>query len=313
MAESTPSEPEMQIMRFLFNILLSCQFIVVFAQSSFAGDKLPVFVTIAPQKYFVQQIGDDLVHVQVMVKPGANPHTYEPKPRQMVAISRAKLYFAIGVEFEAAKLDGIIAVNPRITVVHTDQGIEKIPMVAHDHRKEADPYEKAKHHEAGENSGLDPHIWLSPSLVMVQARTILRALQAADPVHKDAYEVNYNRFISDIVKLDNELKATFAGKNGLGFMVFHPSWGYFAHSYGLKQIPIEIEGKNPKPAQLKTLIQHARLSNIKVLFVQPQFSTKSANLIAKEIHGQVVFADPLAENWLVNLREVAHKFRSALK
>ena len=127
------------------------------------------------------------------------------------------------------------------------------------------------------------------------------------------FETNYQQFVWQINRLDNDLKAIFAGKQGLRFMVFHPSWGYFAHTYGLKQVPIEIEGKDPKPAQLKSLIEHAREDDIKVIFVQPQFSTRSAGLIAGEINGQMAFADPLAEDWMGNLREVAGKFKAALK
>jgi len=305
----------------------------VFMGTTFASDKLPVFVTIAPQKYLVQQIGKELVDIQVMVHPGADPHTYEPKPQQMVAISKAKLYFAVGIEFEEAKLNKIIATNPSIKVIHTDHGIKKLAMEAHhhhdsheekhhdaDHHEAEDDHEKGEHHEEAahdndhqEHAGLDPHIWLSPPLVKIQARTILTALQEADPVHGSVYEANFNAFTAQIDQLDTDLKKTFAGKKGLQFIVFHPAWGYFAHAYGLKQVPIEIEGKDPKPAQLKALIQHARENRIKVIFVQPQFSTQSADVIAREIGGQVAFADPLAEDWMANLREVAKKFEAALK
>jgi zinc transport system substrate-binding protein len=147
----------------------------------------------------------------------------------------------------------------------------------------------------------------------MQARTILAALQEIDPVHRSIYQAKYKDFISRIDQLDAELKTIFAGKQGLQFIVFHPAWGYFAHAYGLKQLPIEIEGKTPKPAQLKELVQYARESGIRVVFVQPQFSTKSAELIAKEIGGQVAFADPLAEDWMANLREISIKFQTALK
>jgi zinc transport system substrate-binding protein len=121
------------------------------------------------------------------------------------------------------------------------------------------------------------------------------------------------QFISRIDQLDRQLKTMFENKNGFRFMVFHPAWGYFARAYGLEQMPIEIEGKNPKPAELQALITHARQNHIKVVFVQPQFSTKSASLVAKEIGGEVVFANPLAEDWLGNLRIVADKFRTALQ
>ncbi|MGD8701635.1 MAG: zinc ABC transporter substrate-binding protein [Desulfosarcina sp.] len=306
----------------------------------FADDKLPVFVSIVPQKYFVQQIGKDLVDVQPMVLPGASPATYEPKPKQMADISKTKVYFAIGVPFENAWLDKIAAANPDMHVVHTDHGIEKLAMKTHDHHDEGEHHGENKHdheknahhgeekhdHEKGEHhgetgqghddhdhAGLDPHIWLSPPLVVIQARTILAALQEADPAHRSVYEANFKVFTEQIDQLDADLKKTFAGKKGLQFMVFHPAWGYFAHAYGLQQVPIEIEGKDPKPAQLKELIQHARENEIKVVFVQPQFSTKSAELVAREIGGQVAFANPLAEDWMANLRQVADKFEAALK
>lgn len=159
----------------------------------------------------------------------------------------------------------------------------------------------------------DPHIWLSPALVKIQAAQIRNALVAIDPARRSTYESNHQAFVREIEELDAELKALFAGRTGERFMVFHPSWGYFAQAYGLVQVPVEVEGKEPKPAQLQQLIRHARERGIKVVFVQPQFSAKSAELLAREIGGQVVYADPLAENWAVNLREVARKFGAAAR
>lgn len=275
-----------------------------------AADRIPVFVSIVPQIFFVQQIGKDLVGVQSMVQPGASPATYEPKPRQMAALSKAEIYFSIGVPFEKAWLDKIAAANPQMTMVHTDDGIEKIAMAGHhDHEDPAGDPKNGHHGQAGR----DPHIWLSPPLVRLQARTITTALQTADPAHRDVYDANFRDFVGRIDRLDSELRGTLGGKFGMPFMVFHPSWGYFARAYGLKQMPIEVEGKDPKPAQLQALIEHAREHDIRVVFVQPQFSTKSAGLIAREIGGQVVAADPLAENWIANLRLVADKFKAALE
>lgn len=272
--------------------------------SLWAKDPMKVFVSILPQKYFVEKIGRSLVDVSVMVRPGAAPATYEPKPRQMAALSRARVYFSIGVPFEKTWLKKLASTNPRMRVVHTDHGIKKMSMKPHhDHGKE-------EHRESG---NLDPHIWLSPPLVMMLARNMLEALQEADPSHRSAYEAYYRAFLLELLDLDTDLRNVFAGRQGLQFMAFHPSWGYFAHTYGLKQVAIEIEGKNPKPAQLHQLIAHARKHNIKVVFVQPQFSLRSAQLIAKEIGGQVVIADPLAENWMENLRQLAEKFNVALR
>ena len=285
-----------------------------FAQPASAGERLSVFVSILPQKFFVQQIGGDRVDVAVLVEPGASPHTYEPKPRQMAALTGARLYFAVGVGFEQAWLRRIAAANPQMAIVHTDHNIRKIPMAAHHHHDDHDDdhsHHHDKHHH--DHVGYDPHIWLSPPLVMQQARTILMALQEADPSHNRLYEENYKRFLDRVYQLDAELRAMFAGKKGLQFMVFHPAWGYFAEAYNLRQVPVEVMGKEPKPRELQALIQHARNAGIRVVFVQPQFSMRSAETVAREINGQVVFADPLAEDWFANLKSVAEKFEAALK
>ena len=301
--------------------------LMLFAQAA-AADRLPVFVSIQPQKFFVQQIGGDHVDVQVMVQPGASPHTYEPKPRQMTALAGARLYFAIGVPFEAVWVEKIAAANPALKVVHTDSGIEKRAMAVHGHDEDAaDHHEEGDHHggthpeeghsdngtEPHDQGGLDPHIWLSPPLVKIQIRAVRDAFQAADLKHQELYEANYRAFAAQIDQLDADLKMIFAGKGGLAFMVFHPSWGYFAEAYGLVQVPIEFEGKDPKPAQLQALIENARERGITVIFAQPQFSRRSAGIVADAIGGQVVTADPMALNWLENMREVAGKFEAALR
>jgi zinc transport system substrate-binding protein len=318
------NDKRMAAIRSILNISCILIYLSFSVPQALASDKLKIFVSIAPQKYFVQQIGGDLVDIQIMVPPGAGPHTYEPKPRQMVAVSQAKLYFAIGIEFEKAHLEKIVATNPQIRVVHMDHGIKKLPMPErHSHQVTNDRKVEGEHHheksgyahrnDHHDRGGLDPHIWLSPPLVKVQTRAILEALQDIDPAHRSLYDDNFRHFASRIDGLDAELKAIFKNKKGLRFMVFHPAWGYFARAYGLEQLPVEIEGKSPKPAQVKDLIEHARENRIKVIFVQPQFSAKSARLVAREIGGEVAFVDPMAENWSANLREVAIKFRNALE
>nr|WP_320190228.1 zinc ABC transporter substrate-binding protein [uncultured Desulfobacter sp.] len=277
-----------------------------------AQTPVPIFVSIVPQQYFVQQIGKDKVDVSVMVQPGASPATYEPKPLQMAKLSKSRIYFSIGVPFETFWLDKIASANPEMTIVHTEKGIEKQPIAAHHHEDE----ESADHHDHENDhghAGLDPHIWLSPKLVKIQSGHILDTLVTADPENKDFYTANYHGFIKKIDALDLDLARMLKNKAGMQFMVFHPSWGYFARDYHLKMIPIEIEGKNPKPAKLQELIAHARAEGIKVIFVQPQFSTKSAALVAKEISGQVIPADPLAPDWLDNMRKVAAQFKEVLK
>ena len=290
-------------------LLIVCITILLLCTSSsrtWATDDLKVIVSIVPQKYFVEKIGGNGVDVSVMVLPGFNPATYEPKPQQMVALTKAKIYFAIGVPFEKLWLRKFAGANPKMKIVHTEDGIDKMPMEAHDH------HEKEMSHHGEDHGTMDPHIWLSPSLVMIQARNIRDALLSVHPAHKDIYQTNYKAFQKELADVDQKIKELFSGKRDrITFMVYHPSWGYFARAYGLEQVSVEIEGKEPKGRELRQLIQHAREEGVRVIFVQPQFSTKSAKTIAKAIGCQVMYVDPLALNWTQNLLKVAEGFMSS--
>jgi zinc transport system substrate-binding protein len=274
---------------------------------------LPVTVTLLPQRFFVERIGGPHVRVTVMVPPGADAHTYEPRPRQMAELSRSRLYFAVGDPFESIWLAKFKAANRELPVVNTDAGIEKLPMTDDDDEHgHAHPAASG----AGSQAGLrDPHIWLSPPLVKIQAAHIRDGLVGADPAHRADYEANYGRFVQELDALDGELRGIFQDlKPGQReFMIFHPAWGYFAQAYGLVQAPIEVHGKDPRPAQLARLIDHARERGIRAIFVQPQRSTRAAETIAKAIGGAVVVADDLAPDWAENLRRVAVKMRDAAR
>ena len=195
-----------------------------------------------------------------MVPPGADPHTYEPKPRQMTKLAGAVAYFSIGIGFERAWLDRIRAANKNMVVVPTQQGIEKIPMASHHHGHEDD----------GGHGNLDPHVWTSPLRVKIIARNILAGMKRVDPENGARYEANCRAFVQELDALDARLRDVFKNRQGARFMVFHPAWGYLAHDYGLVQTPVEIEGKAPKPAQLRALIDQAKKLKIKVIFVHPR-------------------------------------------
>jgi len=260
------------------------------AQPTSAG-QLNITVSIVPQKYFVERIGGEYVKVNVMVEPGASPATYEPKPEQMTALSSAAAYISIGVPFESAWLEKIQSANPKMKLVDTTQGIER---------------------QATSDGGFNPHIWLSPALVKIQAQTIYNALAELDPAHKEQFKANLDVFLSDIDKLDAEIRATLEKTASKKFIVFHPAWGYFARDYGLQEIPIEVNGQEPSAQELARLIQTAQAENIKVVFVQPEFSQEDAQTIAKEIGGEVLSISSLAPDWLANLQKVADTFAAVL-
>jgi zinc transport system substrate-binding protein len=260
--------------------------------------KLNITVSIVPQKYFVERIGGEYVDVNVMVLPGASPATYEPRPEQFQDLSDADAYVRIKVPFENAWMDRIASANPDMLIVDTTEGIERLPMETHHRHGE-------KEHEP-ENP--DPHIWLSPELVKVQSQTIYEALVELDPVHQDAYEANLDGFIADIDALETDIRETLEGVESRRFIVFHPAWGYFARDFGLEMIPIEIGGQEPSAAEMAELITEAQRERIKVIFAQPEFSTRDAETIASEIGGGVLLISPLAPEWLDNLRKVADTF-----
>lgn len=266
------------------------------------GDKIRVFVSILPQAYFVERVGGERVDVSVMVAPGYSPATYEPMPKQMAELNKARLYFRIGVPFENLWIGPIGKANPRMKVIDTRRGIALLPMKAH-HR---DGHEGR--HDRGKGMR-DPHIWLSLRLVKVQAQNICDALIEADPAHRAYYKNNLKAFQSDLDKLDAEITEVLKDLKIRKFMVFHPAWGYFARNYGLEQIPIEVEGKEPGAKALDDLIKNAKQEKIKVIFVQRQFSTKNAETVARAIGARIVRIDPLARDYLENMREIAETFR----
>ena len=285
----------------LFGLALACG-------SVSAGDsqRLAIVVSILPQKYFVEKIGGPSVTVSVMVPPGSSPEYYEPKPRQMSELAKAQVYFALGVSFEKVWMEKMQAISPAMVVVQTDAKIAKIRMEGR-HSHETGQARQAPHGEA------DPHVWLAPGPVKIQAAAIRDGLVRIDPAGTARYAENYHRFVQELDELDAELKGLLAEKSGRQFLVFHPAWGYFAQAYGLKQVAIEAEGKEPKPAELQAAIAQARQKGIRTIFVQPQHSTKTAATIAKALGGEVVSADPLAGDWPGNLREVARKFKASAR
>ncbi|MDP2797389.1 MAG: zinc ABC transporter substrate-binding protein [Methanoregula sp.] len=266
---------------------------------------LTVAVTILPQKQFVERIAGEHARIIVLVPPGADPHTHEPTPKQLVDISQASVYVKVGsgIEFERAWMDKLSGVNPRMTVVDSSTGI----LLITGHHDDADAAPDA-HDESGEQSGADPHIWLSPKNAKIMVENTYQGLARADPVHKAEYRVNTDAYLKELDKLDADISHEISRKQIHTIMVYHPAWSYFARDYGLLQIPIETDGKDPTPMGIENLIRQAKEGNITVVFASPEYSTKSADVIAKEIGGSVALVSPLEEDYLGNIRNVSFAF-----
>ena len=280
--------------------------------------KVKAFVSILPIAYFVERVGGPDVEVSVLVGPGQDPHTFEPTPKLMAKLADSRVLFKMGFPFEETLIKKVGSTFKNVEVVDLQQGIKLRPMTEeeteaeeaeHGHGTAGMQETEEHHHEAGD---MDQHSWLDPQLAKIQARTIADTLIRIDPGHKDQYEKNLKDFQTDLDAVHEQLKKALAPVKGKSFFVFHPAYGYFGDAYGLKQIPVQIGGKEPTAKQLARLIDLAKKDGVKVIFVQPQFPKKSAEALAKAIGGAVVSLDDLAPDYLKNLREMAANLDSAL-
>lgn len=257
--------------------------------------KIKVFVSIPPQTFFVQRIGGDLVDVQVLVPPGGSPATYEPTAKQMAALSESQVYFKIGIPFEKSLLKKMKSALKDLNVVDTRKGVELRPI------------EVGEEHHGHTREELDPHIWLDPLRVIIQARTICEELSGLAPEHKSVFESNLTIFSAELDSIDVKISELLAPFKHREFLVFHPSFGYFAERYRLKQIAIESGGKEPGAKQLDKIIEMAKNSGVHTIFAQKEFSSKAAEAVAEAINGEIVRLDPLACDYLNNLFDIANK------
>jgi zinc transport system substrate-binding protein len=285
--------------------------LAIFTPSGWGETKIPVFVSILPQTYFLERIGGNHVNVEVLIGEGQSEHTYEPSPKQTAKLAEARAYFSIGVPAERAVLRKIRQSRKPLLIVETQKGTTYRYLSDHHHDHDEGHGTEHTTHAGGKEP--DPHIWMSPKLVKIQAQNIHDALCRLDSAHKQDYTANLKTFQKDLDRLDARLARTLAPFKGSRMYVFHPAFGYFADAYGLIEVPIEVEGKEPSARQLADLINRARQDGVKVIFVQPQFSPKSAEAVAKAIGGIVVPINPLARDYMANLEGIAAAVEKGLR
>jgi zinc transport system substrate-binding protein len=268
-------------------------------------NRIGVVVSIAPQADFVEAIGGDKVRVSVMVPPGADPHTYEPTPGQLVALSQARMYAEVGsgLEFELAWMDKISQQNKQMLIVDCSKGITLMEG-GEDSQEET---------LQGHQGGTDPHVWLSPKDAEIMVENIAAGLMAVDPENENYYAQGRDSYVAKLEALDKDIRDGLAGITNRRFIVFHPAWSYFAAEYNLEEIPIEIGNKEPSAKDIANVVQEAREFDIKIIFAEPEFNPRSAQVIAQEIDGKVVFIDPLARDYIGNMRLVLNDLVQAME
>ncbi len=268
--------------------------------------KINVVVSVLPLVDFTEAVGGERVDVHVMVPPGANPHVYEPAPSQLKMLSKTDLYVAVGsgIEFEIAWLGKLKAINQKMQFCNSSDGIKLLE--AGEHRKKHGDSE-IRH----ERRHSDPHIWLSPKNAAQMVLNIRNSLEKLDPENGKYYRSRAETYLTQLAKLDEDIRKTLDKTQEKSFIVYHPAWSYFAAEYHLEEIPIEADGKEPSAFHLASVIDRARAEHLQTVFVSPKVSQKNADVIAKEIGGKIVTIDDLAVNYVPNMYETANKIARA--
>ena len=259
------------------------------------NEKPVIVVTIEPQRYFTEAIAGDKFDVISIVPKGSSPETYDPTPQQLVSLGDSKAYLRIGyIGFEQVWMDRLIDNTPHIQIFDTSKDIDLILGEAHDH---------GDHQHAG---GVEPHIWNSTNNALIIARNTYKALCQLDKENEAYYLNRYDSLCQRIMHTDSIIRKTLQQPGtAQSFMIYHPALSYFARDYGLQQISIEEGGKEPSPAHLKDLVDLCRQEDVRIIFIQPEFDRRNAEIIARETGTDIVPINPLSYDWEAEMLAVA--------
>lgn len=282
-----------------FKVLISALFVLILmACGDKRADERIVSVTIEPQRYFAEKIAGDKFKINCVVPAGQSPETYDPTPQQMVQVGKSQGYLRIGsIGFEQAWMDNIRNNNPGLKVFDLSEGIDLL--------KSPEEEEEHDHHHHHHPGGVDPHTWSSISGAKVIAKNTLDVFVSLDPENKEYYQANYEQLTKEIGETEKTVSGLLHSLDNKTFIIYHPALTYLANEYGLTQLCIEMDGKEPSPAQLKELVETAREHNAKVVFIQREFDQKNAELIAKETGCRLIPINPLDYDWSKEMIHIA--------
>lgn len=267
--------------------------------------KVRVIVSIVPQVYFAQRVGGNLVEVEPIAPPNYSPETYQVTPRQMDAMGRADIFFRIGMPFEEQLSARLSATFPKLRIVDTREGVSMLAMAAHPDHGDHDMEEGGDHDHGHHHGDEDPHIWLDPMRVKLQARVMADALKERFPAQAEVFARNLEAFNREMDDLHREITEILAPVRGRAFYVFHPAFGYFADAFGLEQRAIESEGKSPGPRRLYEIIDEIKGAGVKAIFEQPQFKAAELTAVAEETGVNIILLDGLAGDYSANMKRMA--------
>lgn len=270
-------------------------FLFLFPLFAFAEQEKPiVLVTISPYAYFTERIAGDTVQVQVLVPPEMNVHIYEPSPKLVQTSGNAKVWFRIDEPFEQRIVKAFRERNPKMALVNLQEGIDLI--------EEKNLIRSACGHYHG---GKDLHTWASPKIALQQSEMIAKTLIELFPEQKELYQKNFNALAADLKALDQELSSMLLPFKGEAILISHPSLGYFCRDYGLLQLSVECEGKDPRPKDVEQILSMANVYHVRSVFLQNGFNNQGAQYFAAKLHLHIYRIDPYARDYLNNMRQIA--------
>lgn len=283
--------------------LIVCIFFALTACKEKNSQQRTVSVSILPQQYLVERIAGDYLQVNVMIPPGMNPATCDLSTGQLKKLYDSDLCFTVGyLPFELTHLYPVLENRKQIKVINHSENLHLLSGgCGH------------QHDETHEHGGVDPHIWLSPAYAKKMAATIYQVLSEQYPEQKQVFQTNYESLVQDIDSIANKAAQVLKDKKDKTFLIYHPALTYLAHDYGMEQISIEDEGKEPNPAHLKEIIDLAHEKNIRIIFIQNQFDVKNAESVARQIGARVISIDPLTADWLTEMNKLIHIFETELE
>jgi zinc transport system substrate-binding protein len=249
-----------------------------------------VLVTIPPYAYFVKAIAGDLVTTEIFVPPGANPHTYEPTPKQVEQFAKAEVWFRFGDPIEEKILPFLR--EKKVQDINLTTNIKLLPYEQHDCH--------ADHHHEGD----DPHVWLDPLLAITQVCVITDELKKLFPEKQDVFTNNSEQLIQQLEQLNSEIVEELTPFQGNYLLLSHPALGYYCARYGLHQLSVECDGKEPRPQQIAEIVREATDHEVRMVLTEPQYNNKGAMLIAQKLDIPVYQIDPYAEEYFDMMRQI---------
>lgn len=264
--------------------------------------EMVISTSILPLKYFIDRLTEESIEVNVMVPPGASHSSYSPTPRQFQKLSDSGLYIRIGyLGYEQAWIGRLRELNPTMEVLALSDHVELIQGEVIDH---------GDHKHEG---GIDPHIWMSPEIMLELLPLIRDAIIEVYPKQRDVVERNYSALAEEIALVDQGFIDLSDKLSQKSFMIYHPALSYLARDYGFNQVSIEHEGKEPSPGMLSRIISDAREFSIPVIFIQEEYDMRSAELIGKETGARLVQINPMAYDWIASMQSIQQSFSDNLQ